>query len=93
MVRRRAVGGPTGVGDAERPARRLGGDQFRQALDAAFSLAQFERAVGPDAQTRGIVPAVFEPTQPFEQQGRRLTVVESAVRKVDWEPGKPVKGG
>src|SRR2546426_6503471 len=61
-----AVRGPTRVTDAD--AAGGGGflEQRGQVVDAASLLAQLEAAVVEDANTRGIVAAVFKPTKTFK---------------------------
>jgi hypothetical protein len=69
-----AVGGPAGVGDAQRPAHRFLLQAFRQHLhlaDRAQTGATGYPAVQGD-DTRRVIAAIFQPPQPFEQDGVTL---------------------
>ena len=71
---RRAVGGPTRVGDAGGAVDRCVVQVLREFGDAANGAAagDFRGAVGGDGDAGRIVAAVFEPLQALDQNGRNV---------------------
>ena len=84
LVGRRAVGRPSGVTDAGGALGGLLREKSRQIVDAASLLAKLEPAVVQDAKARGIVAAVFQTTQTFEDDaggGFRPNVADDATHR------------
>src|SRR5215813_6265729 len=65
-----AVCGPACVADAERTGGGVLRNQVLQPRDAAHAFAKMECAVGQRAQSRGIIAAIFQFSQPFDKNGR-----------------------
>src|SRR5207247_563599 len=73
FVRRRAVGGPAGVADAQLAGGGEGLEEPREALvNFPLLLARLKVAAVEHAHTRAVVTPVLQPPQPFEEDGRRL---------------------
>ena len=76
---RRAVGGPTGVGDTQTAHQRVFGQR-------CFEFADFARAthalkgfvVGENRDTGAVIAAVFEALEAFEQDGGDVTFSDCA---------------
>ena len=72
-----AVGGPTGMPDAQRAGRGVVADVGEQVVDLAFAAVVFHTAaVSNHGNARTVIPAVFEPLQPFDEQGKGLLFSE-----------------
>ena len=65
--RRRAMGGPAGMRDAGGPGSRLSHQLFRQILQLALGPAAIELAIMHGTDASGIITAIFQPLQPFDQ--------------------------
>jgi hypothetical protein len=69
--RRLAVGRPARVGDAERTREWIGRNRLGQTRDLAEFAPPIEPArVIEHGQARRVISAIFEPTQPLQQDGR-----------------------
>src|SRR5436190_21916312 len=67
------MGGPAGVADAQLAGGGEGLEKRREALvDFPLLLARLKLAGVEHTQTRAVVAAVLQPSQPFEENGRRL---------------------
>ena len=74
----RAVGGPAGVGDA---GVAFGGGLGQQLIELghlAHAAALLQGAVAQHGEAGGIIAAVFEAVQAFEQDGRHIALGHSA---------------
>jgi hypothetical protein len=68
FVRRRAMGGPTGVAKADDAGKGFAVEQGPEAvIDLAGAFPDFQFAVAENRQPGAIVAAVFQPAQPIEQ--------------------------
>jgi hypothetical protein len=78
-LRRLAVGGPAGVGDAKFTRQGLLVHGLGQALDLAqgANTAQLARG-GQDRHAGGVVAPVFQPAQPFQENGRYVPLSNAA---------------
>ena len=65
--RRRAMGGPAGMRDAGGPGSRLSHQLFGQILQLALGPAAIEPAIMHGTDAGGIIAAIFQPLQPFDQ--------------------------
>jgi hypothetical protein len=73
LVRGRAVGGPSGVANAELTGRRLGLEDTAEAfVNPAFFLACLKRRVIQHAHSGAVVTTVLKSAQPFQEDGSRL---------------------
>ena len=72
--RGRAVRGPAGVRDARRAVHRLALEGLAQSLDPSGELAHGDAGAAPvhHRHPGGVVAAVLEPPQPFQQDGHGL---------------------
>ena len=71
-LRRGTVRRPTRVGDATRPMRRVACHESGERGNPARELPGHDAAPVLHRHARRVVPAVFEPREPFEQDGRGL---------------------
>ena len=72
LFRRAAVGGPTGVADAEAAGDGALGDDGFEVAELAGGAAEFEAVARTgDGDAGGIVAAVFEAAQAFDDDGDR----------------------
>ncbi len=68
----RAMGGPAGVANADATGNRFGLQQRRETLaDASHPLAHGEAIAVQHGHSGAVVAAIFQPAQPFQQDGRR----------------------
>ena len=84
LVGRQAVGRPAGVADAGRALGGLLAQERGQIVDAAGLLAKLELAVVQNAKPGGIVTAIFETAQAFEDDvggGLRTDVADDATHR------------
>ena len=65
--RRRAMGRPASVGDADGPVQRIGRELTREIVELALGPAPHELAVVDRADAGQIIAAIFEPLEPVEQ--------------------------
>ena len=67
LFRRTAMGGPTGVTDAEAPGQRIGSNGIFEVVQLAFGAANLELSViAVDRQSRRIVSPIFQPFQSIQ---------------------------
>ena len=76
--RRRAVGGPAGVGDAGRALHAVGGDLRVELGHARGAARAAQRAGLVDGDAAGVVAAVFEPLQAFDEDGNDVARADRA---------------
>lgn len=63
-----AMGGPTGMGDADMAVEVLAVKKTLQIGDLALALIDVQRAVlGDQRDARAVVTAIFEPVEPFDK--------------------------
>ena len=67
---RGAVRRPAGVGDADRPRQRRGGELAREIVELALGAAAIEPAVHERADAGAVIAAIFEPPQPVHEPRR-----------------------
>ena len=74
-----AMGGPTGVGDAEFAGQRVLVHGIGEALDLAegADAAKLARS-GQDRHPRGIIASVFQPAQSLQENGRYVPLSNAA---------------
>ena len=73
-LRHTAMRGPAGMGDAQAAGARRLVEPVGERLYLADRAGAIQRAVVHQRQTGGIVAAIFEPAQPFEQNGFDITL-------------------
>ncbi len=78
VLRRRAVRGPAGVGDADQAGQRFRIQLARQIVELAFGAAAFELAVVDRADAGRVIAAIFEPPQPGHQPLRNVFLAHNA---------------
>ena len=75
---RSAVGGPSGVADADRGRQRLFGQDGFQIADLALGAAAFDRAVHHGGDPGRVITAVFQPFQTVDQPGNDRSIAGDA---------------
>ncbi len=75
---RRAVGGPAGVSQTQRPLQRMGFQRLGQHLDLAHGAHPLEALSAQNHHTSRVIATVFQTPQALQQDGRYIALRDGA---------------